>query len=94
VPSTPRRKASRSTSKPRSVEEAVNKKKTERNAGGLRRSYVDFLAWMITIFWGGSFLADMTLKEYDPPAAIHALMTIVAGAAFGGTLLKAKNGED
>lgn len=66
----------------------------ERTAGGLRRSFVDFLGWLITIAWAASFIADMAMTRYDPPVSIHALMTIVAGAAFGGNLISKSKGKE
>lgn len=67
---------------------------SERGASGLRRSFVDILAWLITVAWAASFIVDMLPYDYDPPASIHALMMIVASAAFGSNLLKRKNEEE
>jgi hypothetical protein len=47
---------------------------------------------MISILWAGSFLLQAAVRDYNPPAAIHGLMTIVATAAFGSTLLQRKDG--
>lgn len=46
------------------------------------------LAIVITAAWAISFIVDIVVKEYDPPASVHALMMIVAGAVFGEGLLK------
>jgi hypothetical protein len=50
------------------------------------------LAYVITAFWALSFLVDIIVKTYDPPASVHALMMIVAGAVFGEGLIKTRNG--
>ncbi len=41
------------------------------------------LGYVIIGAWVVSFLADLVLPHYDPPPTLHALMMIVAGAAFG-----------
>lgn len=54
-----------------------------------------YLAIVITIAWGVSFIIDVIDESYDPPASVHALMMIVAGSVFGEGLFQAakKNGE-
>lgn len=59
-----------------------------RTASGLQRRFVDTLGWLITGIWSVSFILDAAVKTYDPPVSIHALMMVVAGAAFGSTLIK------
>lgn len=46
------------------------------------------LAVVITIAWAVSFTADILVVTYDPPASIHPLMMIVAGAVFGEGLVR------
>lgn len=60
----------------------------DRNPVGLRNSFIDILGWIITIAWAASLIADAVLKDYDPPISIHAVMMLVAGAAFGGQFIK------
>lgn len=48
---------------------------------------MDVLGWVITGAWAASFVLDAVVKTYDPPWTIHALMMVVAGAAFGSTLI-------
>jgi hypothetical protein len=48
------------------------------------------LAVVITVAWALSFFIDIVVKVYDPPASVHALMMIVAGAVFGEGLLKTR----
>ena len=55
---------------------------------GLQRKFVDVLGWVITGAWGISFILDAVVKTYDPHPTIHALMMVVAGAAFGSTFIK------
>jgi hypothetical protein len=45
------------------------------------------LAWIIVGAWGSSFVLDAVVTTYDPPPVIHALMMVVAGAAFGSTFI-------
>lgn len=51
------------------------------------------LAIVITIVWAISFIVDVLVKGYDPPASVHALMMMVAGAVFGEGLLKTRKGN-
>lgn len=51
------------------------------------------IGWTVLIAWGTSFVLDAALKNYDPPVSVHALMMIVAGAAFGGSIIK-RNGAN
>lgn len=44
------------------------------------------IAIVVTAVWTISFLADIALRKYDPPASVHAIMMIVAGAAFANGL--------
>jgi hypothetical protein len=58
-----------------------------RTKAGLQRRFVDILAWIIVGAWGSSFVLDAVVTTYDPPPVIHALMMVVAGAAFGSTFI-------
>lgn len=51
------------------------------------------LAIVISVAWAVSFITDIIVKGYDPPASVHALMMMVAGAVFGEGLLKSRNGS-
>lgn len=46
------------------------------------------VAITITAAWAVSFLVSIVNQSYEPPASVHALMMLVAGAAFGGALRK------
>lgn len=50
------------------------------------------IGWTVTAAWAISFVLDAVLPHYEPPVSLHALMMLVAGAAFGGSMLK-KNGQ-
>jgi hypothetical protein len=49
---------------------------------------VTILGYTIIIAWAISMIADAAVKTYDPPATVHGLMMILAGAAFTNTLRK------
>lgn len=91
---TPRRRARKSTgdvtaaSEPSSA--SSDRRSVERNSSGLRRSFVDALGWIITGAWGFSFALDMSnlIPEYSVPPELYGLMTIVAGAAFVGSVIR------
>lgn len=57
------------------------------------RRVSNLIALVVTAVWAASFLADIALKSYEPPASLHAIMMVVAGAAFAGTVVK-KNGSE
>lgn len=57
------------------------------------RRVSNLIALVVTVVWAASFLADIALSSYEPPAALHAIMMTVAGAAFAGSVVK-KNGSD
>jgi hypothetical protein len=63
-----------------------------RTVGGLSRRFVDVLGWTITGAWAASFALDAMVVGYEPPVTVHALMMIVAGAAFGSSLFQ-RNGN-
>lgn len=46
------------------------------------------LTIIITVAWAVSFIVDILRTEYEPPASVHALMLIVAGAVFGDGLVR------
>lgn len=50
------------------------------------------IGYLVTATWGVSFVLDALLVNYEPPVSVHALMMLVAGAAFGGSMLK-RNGK-
>jgi hypothetical protein len=72
----------------------VSSSDVERNSGGLKNSFVDFLAYLITASWIASFLLDMVKSDYDPPAIIHGLMMAVATAAFGSSIISRKGSPE
>jgi hypothetical protein len=43
--------------------------------------------------WAASMIIDASVKDYDPPAVIHGLMTLVATAAFSSALVVRRNGN-
>jgi lipopolysaccharide export LptBFGC system permease protein LptF len=46
------------------------------------------LGWAILLMWVGSMILDAVSTTYEAPPTIHALMMLLAGAAFGNTLRK------
>lgn len=77
------------TPKDKDTESSSPGKRQERSrtATGLSHRFIDSLSWIITAAWAISFVLDATVKTYDPPVSVHALMMVVAGAAFGSTLI-------
>lgn len=55
---------------------------------------INAIAVVITAAWAISFIVDAVNPKYDPPPGVHALMLIVAGAAFTGNIIRpnGKNG--
>jgi hypothetical protein len=51
------------------------------------------IAVTVTAAWLISFLMDIVVKSYEPPVSVHALMMMVAGAAFAEGVVK-KNGNE
>ena len=49
------------------------------------------IGWTVTGAWATSFVLDAMFASYEPPVSLHALMMLVAGAAFGGSMLKKKD---
>lgn len=56
-----------------------------------------WVAGIITACWTASFVADMLIVKYEPPALVTPLMLSVAGWLFGGETVKkftrARNGK-
>ena len=49
------------------------------------------IAVVVTVVWALSFLADIALGEaYSPSPYVHGMMMVVAGAAFGRSILSDK----
>jgi len=44
---------------------------------------INFIALVVTVVWAASFVADVMMKNYNPPAQIHAVMLAIVGALFG-----------
>jgi hypothetical protein len=62
--------------------------------GEVNRRLAAVIAVVITVVWTISFTADLLNPQYSPPPTVHALMMLVAGAAFGGSVLgKRSNGK-
>lgn len=54
------------------------------------------IGWTVLIMWVLSMAFDAAPLEYQVPASLHALMTLVATAMFGPTIvkkIKGNNGE-
>lgn len=70
----------------------ITEKESKRTHTGLSQKFVDVLGWIITGMWALSMILHAINIGYEPPASIHILMMVVAGAAFGTTFIKPKNG--
>jgi hypothetical protein len=55
-----------------------------------------YVAYIITAIWVISVVADLFVKEYDPPPGVLQLMLLVAGYLFTREILPRKNrsGDD
>lgn len=51
------------------------------------------VAVVITAAWAVSFVVDVFNEGYEPPASVHALMLLVAGALFGDRVLRARKDD-
>lgn len=100
--STPRRRTRRSSGgESRSSDGATSTSIGERRGGrrkrtasGLQQIFVDVLGWGIFALWAVGFGVDMAnlVPDWDLPAGIWGLMTIVSGGAFVANAIK-KPGE-
>lgn len=50
------------------------------------------IAITITVVWAASFLVGVIEPRYQVDAAIHGIMLVVAGGAFGSSIVK-RNGN-
>jgi hypothetical protein len=58
------------------------------------KKLVTAIAGVITVAWAVSFVLDAIFPNYEPPESVHALMLIVAGAAFTqGIIVRRDNGK-
>lgn len=48
----------------------------------MSKKLVTAIAIVIVVAWAVSFILDAVNPNYDPPESLHALMLLVAGAAF------------
>jgi len=51
------------------------------------------IAWAVVVAWLASIIVDATVPTYEPPASIHILMMLVAGALFGPRIARRGNGN-
>jgi hypothetical protein len=48
----------------------------------------NIIALVITAVWATSFIADIISSNYEPSPYIHGIMMLVAGAAFGDSVIR------
>jgi hypothetical protein len=60
----------------------------------VNKKLINVIAVVITAIWSISFILDAINPRYDPPESVHALMLIVAGATFTGSVIKSRSGDD
>ena len=46
------------------------------------------IAWIVTVLWAASYVADMAMTTYEAPAGVQALMVVVAGGLFARPFVK------
>ena len=49
-----------------------------------------FFSVIVTAMWAVSLIADIMLKDYAMPAAVHSVMILVAGGIFGKGVANAR----
>lgn len=52
------------------------------------------IAIIVTIIWATSFVLSAIVPDYSPPVSVHAVMMLVAGAAFGSSVLKRSDDDN
>lgn len=96
---TPRRRVKKSNggAKPSSDSSTAESRdrRVERTVTGLRQSFVDVLAWGISVVWAIGFTVDMLnlFPKWDLPGPIWGLMTLVAGGSFIAPVVKKEDKE-
>jgi hypothetical protein len=85
--------SSASSSTPKPQDKKFTGRGPNRTQAGMTQRFVDVLGWVITAAWSISMILHAANIGYEPPVSIHALMAVVAGAAFGTNLIKPRNGE-
>lgn len=63
---------------------------------GRRDALTTAIACVITAAWSASFLLEIAMTDYTPPASVTPLMLATAGYLFGGEVVKGvkKAGSD
>jgi hypothetical protein len=51
---------------------------------------VNSIAVVVTLIWSLSFLADIVIKDYQPPASIHIAFMFILGGIFGFQIVNGK----
>lgn len=59
-----------------------------------RRWLNDGITVVVTGIWAMSFVADIFMRAYEPPAAVHAALLLVLGPLFGIRLGKTEDHRD
>lgn len=77
-----------------SVDTIVSNKR-RRTSSGLQQRFVDVFGWTILSSWAVGFTADMfnLIDDWNVPAELWGLMTIIAGAAFVASAIKKDPGQ-
>ena len=45
---------------------------------------MDWVVIIVSLVWGGSFVTDMVVTTYDPPAGLHQVMMLLIGFLVAG----------
>lgn len=53
---------------------------------------MDRVVILVSLVWGGSFVTDMIVQTYDPPAGLHQIMMLLIGFLVAGRT-QAENDE-
>ncbi len=52
---------------------------------------INGIAVSVTGIWATSFLADILVKSYEPPGAIHVAFMMILGGVFGIQIINGRN---
>lgn len=60
----------------------------------LDKRITNAFAIVILVAWSISFIADIVIVKYDPPASVHAAMMAVVGSVFVSSAFKKEGKSD
>ena len=61
----------------------ISSKLDKKHKPKLAYHVVNGIAVVVTLVWAASFIADVLMSTYNPPAQIHMVMLGIVGSIFG-----------